>query len=63
LLLQNAASLTTCTAFPLSRTPLHCATIGASEDPGLCVLLLDKRAGVEEKDGFGMTPLLWACYS
>jgi ankyrin repeat protein len=63
LLLQNAASMTICSGPPFSRNPLHCAAVGASEDPSLCSLLLDKGSALEGKDGFGFTPLLWACYS
>jgi len=60
-LLNHGASVSVKTE--AGKQVLHCAAVGSSDLPGLCSLLVDHGATLEEKCGYGITPMHWSTYN
>lgn len=61
-LLSRGASLSGKTEMA-GKQVIHYAAMGSAHMPGLCSFLLDHGAKMEDKCGFGMTPMHYTVYS
>eukprot|EP00746_Dinoflagellata_sp_MGD_P136798 gnl/MRDRNA2_/MRDRNA2_70668_c0_seq1.p1 gnl/MRDRNA2_/MRDRNA2_70668_c0~~gnl/MRDRNA2_/MRDRNA2_70668_c0_seq1.p1 ORF type:complete len:454 (+),score=86.36 gnl/MRDRNA2_/MRDRNA2_70668_c0_seq1:87-1448(+) len=60
-LLSRGASLSLTSA--MGKQVLHCAAIGAAEVSGLCSVLIEHGALLEEKCTYGMTPMHYSAFN